>query len=141
MSTDEEIWEANTYIMPWQKAYEFNSIPDFIQQLEKGEDYRDIKYFIQLPAGAPVVVRARIAPGKVWNLSEEYSEQPFIIISLIISRITGKGNGTYFMSQLIKYAHEHGYMVLLQGSYNPMSRAMAERLGMFRNGYYEQYII
>lgn len=140
---DAEIWQANTTPLPWvENIYLPNAaaLLAFLQSpspLPPGIMSR--RYIISEPG--QIMVRAELKTGSELHLSPEYAHTSFIDISAIVVHHTHQGIGLAFMWELISEARYLGYGVTLAGGYSAGSLRLAEKLGMFRNGFYQQFMI
>ena len=134
----EEIWQANTQPLPWITEVKLHDAAELLAELHHPLPGL-IRYFIMEPG--ELMVTAQLELGSNLDLSPDYAKKTFVEIKSIIVRKPGQGTGFGFMQALIAAARKLGYGVKLSGPYTEGSLRLAQKVGMFRNGFYSEFII
>jgi GNAT superfamily N-acetyltransferase len=140
---DDATWQANITPLPWVEDVYLQNATELIAVLRNPSplppSVMSRRYIIAEPG--EVMVRTELRLGSELYLSPEYAHIPFIDVSTIVVHHTHQGIGFAFLQDLITEARRYGYGATLSGGYNLGSLRLAEKLGMVRNGFYQQFII
>lgn len=140
---DEETWQANTTPLSWVEDIYLQNATELMTYLQNPSPLppgiMSRRYIISEPG--EIMIRVKLKLGSELYLSPEYAHILFIDVSTIVVHHPHQGIGFAFMQDLIVEARRYGYGVTLSGGYNAGSLRLAEKLGMVRNGFYQQFII
>ena len=129
--SEEEQWVDNTHSWPWAPLKEFDNLEllweDVLNQVENKNPHFNPTHYLFTPLQCALTIR--LDPNKT------------ISVLFIICRQQCRGYGTRMLDSLTKLALSRGYSVVVHGPYAPGADKICQKLGMVKEGHYQQYTI